>query len=473
MLGHLSPSPCQLDKETKQNYQNFYCSICASLRKQHNLAYSAFINNELTLVLLSLKSYYQDDTLIAGKTPCPSSLFTFKNAISKHQAIDTAAQLSVLLGWIKVVDWAVDNPRFYKKTIRNILSKKVKKTIPKLNPKFQKIIEEYILLTQNDSTDYEKVRQYSGLLSYHTTLEIGQKTDILQDKLENIGELFRLCGELISVADHLIDLDKDLKNNQYNPIIFEAQKQNIELFTAYQKLRLEHNRLKINILDKLNQLFKENIIQDNFRQALHQALNKIEQNIQSSFPKYFHGLEKAVNTEGLIIAKSDCAGGGLECECLANSGQVWDNYVAQCCCNNHGGSGQCCCKGSGGGGQCCCDNCGKGGSGGGGQCCLEKSNGQCCCKGSSGSCCLQDCSDSCGKCCGGCNDRCEEACSCKNWCSCNCDSGGSGGDSGGKDLYKPAPTDSLIQEKPDSLGQDSVIIEDLLEEKPDSLPKKE
>ena len=123
MLGHLKPHTCSLSSASQRAYKKYYCSICSSLRKQNNVSYTLFINNELTLVLLALQPYLSVQTTITqeAQTRCPALAFTQKNAISLHPAIDLAAQLSVLLGWIKVTDWAYDRPHFAKNLLQGIL----------------------------------------------------------------------------------------------------------------------------------------------------------------------------------------------------------------------------------------------------------------------------------------------------------------------------------------------------------------
>lgn len=232
MLGHLKPHMCSLYQEAKEDYYQLYCGTCAAIRQHHAFPYVLLVNHEITLVLLAFRIHYEKESK-ALRTPCPASVFTKRQSAYQHPAIDLAGRLSLLLGSIKVMDWAVDTPKFYKRWPEKWMSKKVKNILPELSMPAREIIREYIHLTRNNSTNFEKVKKYSGLLSQIIAQEIGKKTKATHEVLAELGELFRLCGELISVADHLIDLEQDMLKKHYNPIVDLAEKRQVSLNETY------------------------------------------------------------------------------------------------------------------------------------------------------------------------------------------------------------------------------------------------
>ena len=383
MLGHLKPSTCSLDSETKANYQNFYCSICASLRKQNGLLDSLFINNELTLVLLAFEKYMTGEQI---KTPCPSAVFTIKNNATSHPAIDVAARISVLLGWVKATDWQVDKPKIHKKLVKNWMDGKAKRLLPKMSEEFQQVLENYISLTKTDSTDYKYVRRQSGLLSASAVQEIGQKTLASSKEISQISDLFQLTGELISISDHLLDLDEDLFENQYNPIIFEAKKDRQSISDKYYWLLSKFNQLQREIETLNSELYETEVVGLSFWKSFSQSIQKMEQEIRNNKPIFMTDSPADEVVFQLVMADFvDISG-----VCCDGSPQM-----SQCCCE--GGSGQCCCHNCCKGGECPCANC---------SCPCTR-----CCDG------CKQCGDGCGNCCGGCNSTCK---GCDN-CAANCD----------------------------------------------------
>ncbi|MEZ4887252.1 MAG: DUF5685 family protein [Chitinophagales bacterium] len=400
MLGHLKPSLCSLETANKVAYRTLYCSICASLRQQYSLPYSLFINNELTLVLLALQPYYE---ATAEETPCPAAAFTQKNSAASHPAIDVAAKLSVLLGWIKVVDWETDQPKLYKKYLRKMLHRKVEQTLPQISEDFRQVIEEYLFLTKTNSKDEEKVREYSGLLSRHVVLEVGTQTVLDDVQLKEISVLFELSGQLIAIADHLIDLDDDMLQNQHNPIVFRSEQEKISLAEAYYHYLQICNRLKIDCLEQLSTLSKEGIIADSFKVAMQQSFRNIDRQIQQKRPAFLAETTRFIG--GLQVAHQDCGNAAVDgCNCVADQSDNLSYMAGKCPCDACGS----CCKSGGG----CCDGCGKGCNG----CC-----GNCneCCSGCNNSC--GSCGKNCDGCCGGCNsccDGCNDCCGNCNGCKC-------------------------------------------------------
>lgn len=390
MLGHLKPNTCHLKAESKEQYQNFYCSICASLRKQHGLAYSLFINHELTLALLALRKYMEGQAI---QTLCPSAIFTVKNPASIHPAIDVAAQLSTVLGWIKVSDWQADSPRVYKKAIKYPLDRRMPRIIEGLSANMQACIASYQKITQTDEEDYALVKEQSGNLSALAFEEIAEATAIGAVAKEELAALFKKAGELISMADHLVDLDNDLLNQQYNPIVFYALQEGRSQSVVYYKLLQDFSKTLYEMRLQLATLVLTEVVDKAFEQAFSDALKGIEQAVRRHKP---HFMSESPAHEVMFQAAM------IDCEPAAS----------QMACEHGHQAGPCCCEH----GNCPCTKCGEG--------CGNA------CKGCTGICnscsnCCSNCGNSCKSCneaCSDCNSCHSDACSACDACN-NCDCG--------------------------------------------------
>lgn len=349
MLGHLKPHTCSLPSASQRAYKNYYCSICASLRKQNNVSYTFFINNELTLVLLALQPYLgsaPSPNNKALKTRCPALGFTKKNPISLHPSIDLAAQLSVLLGWIKVTDWAYDQPNFFKGLLRKYLNRKTSPLLETLSNDFQQTIENYLRLTQTSAPDFKQLCEQSGELSRQIVLAIGQQSDILPEKLKQIAQLFYHSGIAILLTDHLVDLNKDIEKKQYNPIIDAAQNKRESWNQAYYTVRQQFNHENLKIRDLLTQLLDNKTIHLNFSQALQASLHRMEHQVIKLKPEF---IDHQFTFEGVepVVVTNDCEACGTCCE------------GAECCvaCGEGGCCESCSCSCCSCEGIACCDSC--------------------------------------------------------------------------------------------------------------------
>lgn len=356
MLGHLKPILCGLSETGKSQYWQYYCSVCASLRSQNSLAYSALLNNELTLVLAAFQTEIEQEAK-AIKTACPAKAFLAKNDAITHQSIEMAGKLSVVLGWIKVVDWQTDKPRFYKKIILHKIQKKVSKIIPQLTLDTQNIINQYVELTKNDESDFEIIRKQSNDLSQALVQEVAQLTKANTDYINIIKDLFGKAGEIIAVADHLIDIEADRYGKQYNPILFAAEKNNTPLAEEYIKLRMEYNRLQYamrEILPKTNQYFAE---------MMYQSLANLNQQVRKYTPPFMQEPQTIEVATRMNIAESDFMSVGATSQTASNCcndgcGDVCISICASMACQVCFQSCvDCMCRSSrNGGGSSCCDS---------------------------------------------------------------------------------------------------------------------
>lgn len=446
MLGHLHPSTCSLDESVKVNYKNLYCSICASIREKNHLGYTFLINNELTLVLLSLRNYYQVNE---GTTPCPSSLFTQKNPISTHPIISKAGDLSVLLGWIKSEDWKADKGNFVSRFVANTFVKKAHPLLEKTSNPFQKTIQDYIELTKNDNKDFAFVKKQSALLSKALVLELSLDSYIPEAHLKCLLELFHHAGILINLTDHLLDLDKDIEKKQYNPISENTQSTE-EIVKNYHQLKQDfqfHIQESFRILTFIE---KYEISNSTFYTAFSESINRMKKEVQHKKPQLIQFFEKENSTtdySNLTIIKNDCGPDG----CNPDTTSFIAGNCNDCC--------SACCKPGGGGGSCCCNDC-KPGHSGGSCCCKPGSGGNCCCNDCKGCNCNSCCSSCCDKCYDNICNSCQESCFC---CDCCC-----------TDVNKTTPVDTkhiFTKEQIDLF--EKIMSEQLhdLENKEDSLQK--
>jgi hypothetical protein len=333
MLGHLKPILCHLSQDSKALYWQFYCSGCHALRQENNLAYSLLLNHELTLLLYAFQDEYKEANPI--KTRCPATAFLFTKPSFSHTAMDKSAQLSIVLGWIKALDWNTDNPTLFHKTLLKSLSKKAKRIISSLQPSSQQTIAHYAQLTQENEQDFDLIRLQSRQLSQMLVDEIALCIDANPETTNVIRHLFGKAGELIAIADHLIDLEKDISGKQYNPIIYYSEKKQTSLAEEYISLKRNFHQLKYEIqslLPSMNPLFVET-----FQQSLQQLEGKIR--------KYLPTCMKSEEAKEMIGRLQITQAGFSNMPPMINpSDECCDEVVATCLVACIQSACMCCCE---------------------------------------------------------------------------------------------------------------------------------
>jgi hypothetical protein len=344
MLGHLKPRFCRLTSKSRQHYQHLYCSICYSLRQQFGLSASYFINHELTLSLAAFPDYANMTT---QECACPAKLFCQQKPILRDPLIDKAAQLCLLLVWLKLVDWETDSPAFYKLHLRQAIEAKVQPILEYLTPTTRQFIDSYLLLIRANSTDFDTSAKMSGLLAQHIFQELNSNSTSTQ---EAISSITLLLGELITLADALLDLKKDIQQKQYNPIINATLQNQTSIEQEFAQLKTDYDVLVRRIKEVIN---SANLTAENplFCEILQQSLHNLNHKIQAANPTFFAASNRKNNNRS---GWCDCTEGC--CECSSGCGDCAD--CCQCCRSNS----RCCCSSAEGEGGCCeCGNCYDGG----------------------------------------------------------------------------------------------------------------
>jgi hypothetical protein len=341
MLGHLQIQKCHLPKSYQSQYWLAYCSICASLRNTQGLGYGLLLNNEMTLVLLAFYPYWANDETGGQKTKtlCPANLFLVEKDTVQHHAILLASQFSTLLAWLKTTDSQTDQPSITKKWLLKTLTAKIQSMNWQLSPILQIVVAEYLEVIKTNDRDFEKVKKQSGSLAKYIALEIGTTLSIPQEELIVWSNLFAKIGEIIAISDHLIDLQKDIAQNQYNPIIDYANTQNISLLKSYQYF---NNLFRVAKQDLLSDKIYQNQASV-FAILFPSVLHNLSSQIHKQKPNWIISPETIATTPIAQTAVCDCGGdciGECCCECCCSdcncdcSNSKNKRNKSWCCCIN-------------------------------------------------------------------------------------------------------------------------------------------
>jgi len=206
---------------------------------------------------------------------CPAKLHSTKKPVLIHEAVNHAARLSVLLGWLKLLDWETDNPALHRKAIRKSLDKKAYRILANLRKESRNLVQEYRDLVASNCQDFSYVRRMSHLLSRAICIELGEQTMINSDSLTQLSEFFGLIGELVSIADPLIDLHRDVQRGEYNPIWESAAEDSLNVSREYERFRSEYHLTKNRVIRGMDSPELRDILNADFKTALKLSLDNL------------------------------------------------------------------------------------------------------------------------------------------------------------------------------------------------------
>jgi hypothetical protein len=227
-------------------------------------------------VLLALRDYF---TPGESWYRCPAKLHSTKKPVLIHEAVNHAARLSVLLGWLKLLDWETDSPALHRKAIGKSLDKKAYRILANLRKESRNLFQEYRDLIAGNSKDFLYVRRMSHLLSRAICVELGERTVINRGNLTPLSKFFGLIGELVSIADPLIDLHSDVQRGEYNPIWEAAAGNSLDVSREYERFRSEYHLIENRIVREMDSPELRDVLNTDFRTALKLGLDSLSSRI--------------------------------------------------------------------------------------------------------------------------------------------------------------------------------------------------
>jgi hypothetical protein len=257
MTGNLKPYFNGKGDVWREPYEMHYCSLCASLRKLHGLPASFLLNYDMTYMILGVTHYLEGKV---GDTPCPSKYFMQKRIIKKHSVIDRAAELTMVLSWLKTIDIITDRKDvksgkyLLALTASKWIDSKIKNILETIDLKTKEIIEDYLQIAKGDDKDFKRVKEATYNLAKHISLELLKEIPAPSVFKAFYSHFCGLSGQLAALFDPIIDLEEDLSKKMYNPIIFESRVRNKSIPIIYG----EYCQMYFDTEDQLRQELKIN-----------------------------------------------------------------------------------------------------------------------------------------------------------------------------------------------------------------------
>lgn len=215
MFGYIQPLKCELKVKEYDYYRAAYCGLCNALRTRCGIKARFIVNYDFVFLALIL-AYADDDVGKMSEKRCPVCLSGRKCIISK--AYDKAADLSVILTYLKLCDNVSDNSfwpglvygRLPKLLLRHAYNKACR-AVPGYADEAVRLYDELCSLERNrvSSVD-EPADKFGQMLSLAAEGE--------DDKARILKVIFYHIGRFVYIIDALDDYEKDIKHNEYNPI---------------------------------------------------------------------------------------------------------------------------------------------------------------------------------------------------------------------------------------------------------------
>lgn len=214
MFGYITINKDELKIKDYNKYQSYYCGVCRSLKKNYGFSGQMTLTYDMTFLGVLLSALYEDETESVRRRCIP-------HPIKPHEEIsnvytDYAAAMNVLLTYYKLKDDWEDERSVKSNAFAGVLKKAYKRACMAF-PRQSKVIEECMHKQHIYEENGEQSIDNASLLTARMLAEIfDMKQDEWSAQLRRMGFFM---GKYIYILDAYDDLDKDIKKNNYNPLI--------------------------------------------------------------------------------------------------------------------------------------------------------------------------------------------------------------------------------------------------------------
>jgi len=218
MFGYVRPLVNQLSREQREAYQGAYCGLCHVLGRRHGWLARFTLNYDFTLLAILHYGLAADGETTCRR--CPAHPFQKKRICLCGQALELAADESMILAWYKLSDDIADRTALSAlpfRILRSLLRRGYRRAAqarPAFDRKVKENLEQLHLLEAARSPRLDRVADtFAGILSAAAGTEHAHAA-----QSRTMEQLLYHLGRWIYLIDAWDDLAEDQKHNRYNPL---------------------------------------------------------------------------------------------------------------------------------------------------------------------------------------------------------------------------------------------------------------
>lgn len=214
MFGYVMCNKEELSKEEQQRYQSVYCGLCKTLERKYGQLARFSLNYEMTFLILFLSSLYEPSEIEQTFKCVMHPLKNKQECTNKYT--EYAADMTIALTYHKCLDDWRDERKHLQHLYGNHLLKAYQEVLERYPRQCQVIEDGLRELTRIENTKGaiadNAVNSFGRIISEIFVYE----EDFWSKELRAMG--YDL-GRFIYLMDAVIDYKKDLKTNNYNPLV--------------------------------------------------------------------------------------------------------------------------------------------------------------------------------------------------------------------------------------------------------------
>ena len=230
MFGFVVANPEKLNEEQRAHYREVYCGLCRALGKEHGFIDRLTLTYDLAFLILVL-SAAEGEPYETLTERCP--IHPGKHRYAVNCFTSYAADMNIALSYYKFLDDKNDEGSVGASVKAAVFQKEALAAAEKYPDQCKAITECLDKLSAAEKADVLMPDIPAGIFGDLMGSLFAAKDAAHQDALREFG---CALGRAIYVMDAAVDLKKDIKKKQYNPLIMTPK---AEIRTALDILMAE------------------------------------------------------------------------------------------------------------------------------------------------------------------------------------------------------------------------------------------
>ncbi len=213
MFGYIIINKGDMKFKEFDIYQAYYCGLCRILKKKYGMLGQMTLSYDMTFVIMLLSGLYEAET-IQDSCTCVAHPFE-KHMTLINEFTEYAADMNILLSYYKCMDDWMDDKKYSRRLYAQLLEKAYHQIENKYGAKVRCVETLMRQITKKEKEGCTDIDEMSRLFGEIMAEIIVYKKDEWRDILYRLG---LYLGKFIYLCDAYEDIEKDLKDGNYNPL---------------------------------------------------------------------------------------------------------------------------------------------------------------------------------------------------------------------------------------------------------------
>ncbi len=213
MFGFVVANPEKLNEEQRAHYREVYCGLCRALGREHGFIDRFTLTYDLAFLILVLSAVTGEPyETLAERCPIHPS----KHSYAVNRFTSYSADMNIALSYYKFLDDKADDGSAAASVKAAVFRKEAEAAAGKYPAQCKAITDCLERLSAAEKTDILMPDVPAGIFGELMGALFAFEETELKQPLYDFGVSL---GKAIYVMDAAVDLKKDIKKKQYNPLI--------------------------------------------------------------------------------------------------------------------------------------------------------------------------------------------------------------------------------------------------------------